>query len=567
MTSKLAPEHHRVVARTLGETNLSVKNAGLRLVGILMTGARRWSAISKPTSFAPAPFAMKLILPALLATLLPLAASSSAAPAPALAGSRPNIVFVLTDDQGYGDISAHGNPILQTPNLDRLHREGVRFTDFHVSPTCAPTRSALLTGRHEFKNGITHTILERERLAPGATTLAEALQSAGYRTGIFGKWHLGDEVAYRPDRRGFDETFTHGAGGIGQTYPGSCGDAPGNTYFNPAILHNGRFVRTSGYCTDVFVTQAMKWIGDQRRGTPFLAWISTNVPHAPLQVRPEDEARYTGKAPDANTAKYFGMLANLDDNVGLLLARLKELGIENDTLVVFMNDNGGTGGVKVFNAGMRGQKGTPWLGGTRASSFWRWPGHLTPADVPALAGHLDFFPTLAELAGVKLTPRAKAQIDGRSLVPLLANPRADWPDRTLVTHVGRWPVGTSPDEWKYKNGSIRNTRWQIVSIDGGREPKWQLFDLQADYGETKDVAAAHPEVIATLARSYDQWWSEARPLMVNEGAKGPKINPFKELYWQQFGGGPSEEDLRKMDPAKFGDGQPAARKGGRKAAK
>ena len=155
-------------------------------------------------------------------------------------------LFILTDDQGYGDISAHGNPILQTPNLDRLRAEGARFTDFHVSPTCSPSRSALITGRHEFKNGVTHTIFERERLTLDATTLPQVLQQAGYKTGIFGKWHLGDEAAYQPDRRGFDEVFIHGGGGIGQVYPGSCGDAPRNTYFNPTILHNGKFERTNG---------------------------------------------------------------------------------------------------------------------------------------------------------------------------------------------------------------------------------------------------------------------------------------------------------------------------------
>ena len=174
---------------------------------------------------------------------------------------KPNIIFILTDDQGYGDISAHGNPILKTPNLDRLHREGVRFTDFHVSPTCAPTRAALLTGRHEFRNGVTHTIAERERLAPDAITLPQVLRRAGYATGIFGKWHLGDEPAYQPRKRGFDEVFIHGAGGIGQSYPGSCGDAPGNRYFNPLILHNDKFEKTSGYCTDVFFKQALAWIG------------------------------------------------------------------------------------------------------------------------------------------------------------------------------------------------------------------------------------------------------------------------------------------------------------------
>jgi len=295
--------------------------------------------------------------------------ASAAAP---LIGSRPNIIFILTDDQGYGDISAHGNPFLKTPNMDRLYREGVRFTDFHVSPTCAPTRSALLTGRHEFKNGVTHTIYERERLTLKATTLAEVLKSAGYRTGIFGKWHLGDEPKYWPSRRGFDEVFIHGAGGIGQTYPGSCGDAPGNTYFNPAILDNGRFVRTEGYCTDVFFAQAMKWIDSVKGKQPFLAWISPNAPHAPLQVRPEDEARYAGKVANTNAAKFFGMIANIDDNIGRLLAKLAEWGIERETLVVFMNDNGTDGGMLAgYNAGMRGKKGTPWLGGTRAASFWR----------------------------------------------------------------------------------------------------------------------------------------------------------------------------------------------------
>ena len=177
-----------------------------------------------------------------------------------LAGARPNIIFILTDDQGYGDASVHGNPILKTQNLDRLHRESVRFTDFMVSPTCAPTRSALMTGRHEFRNGVTHTILERERMDPKATTIAQVLKSAGYTTGIFGKWHLGDEAEYRPSSRGFDETFIHGGGGIGQSYPGSCGDAPGNEYFDPAILHNNTFVVTQGYCTDVFFNQATTWI-------------------------------------------------------------------------------------------------------------------------------------------------------------------------------------------------------------------------------------------------------------------------------------------------------------------
>src|ERR1043165_5294807 len=199
----------------------------------------------------------------LLFLLLFLGLSLSAAP---LAGRKPNIIFILTDDQGYGDMSCHGHPVLRTPNMDRLHDEGVRFTDFHVSPTCSPTRSAVMTGRHEFRNGVTHTILERERLTLKATTLAQVLKSAGYRTGIFGKWHLGDEAEYQPNRRGFDEAFIHGAGGIGQTYAGSCGDAPGNSYFNPAILHNGTFEKTEGYCTDLFFSRALTWMDERRKG-------------------------------------------------------------------------------------------------------------------------------------------------------------------------------------------------------------------------------------------------------------------------------------------------------------
>jgi arylsulfatase A-like enzyme len=451
----------------------------------------------------------------------------------------PNIVFILTDDQGYGDLSCHGNPILKTPNLDRLHAQGVRFTDFHVSPTCAPTRSALMTGRHEFKNGVTHTILERERLTLSATTLAQVLKSAGYTTGIFGKWHLGDEPAYWPSRRGFDEMFVHGGGGIGQTFPGSCGDAPGNTYFDPAILHNGKFEKTTGYCTDVFFTQATSWINSVRGKGPFFCYIPTNAPHEPLQVPAEDEKLYAGKVKDPKVARFFGMIANIDSNVGKLLEALKAWGLEQDTLVVFMNDNGGTAGVSVFNAGMRGAKVTPWLGGTRASSFWRWPGTLKPGDVDVLAAHIDLLPTLAELAGAQLSDEVKAQVEGRSLLPLLKNPRAEWPERTLFTHVGRWPKGADPRDFKYRNCAVRTPRWHLVSIAKDGKKRWQLFDVKVDPGEKDDVADKHRTVVADLDAAYTKWWDDVQPFLVNEKAIGPKVNPFKELYWKQFGGGPA----------------------------
>ncbi len=471
----------------------------------------------------------------LLAVLLGLCASRAGA-ADSLAGRRPNLVFILTDDQGYGDLSAHGNPVLETPNLDRLHAEGVRFTDFHVSPTCSPTRAALLTGRHEFKNGVTHTILERERLTPQATTLAQVLKQAGYTTGIFGKWHLGDEPDRWPSNRGFDEMFIHGCGGIGQSFPGSCGDAPGNRYFDPVILHNGTFEKTKGYCTDVFFGEAERWIESVKdEGQPFFCYIPTNAPHAPLDVRPEDEARYQGKVKQPNQAKFFGMIANIDDNVGRLLDKLKELGLENDTLVVFMNDNGGTAGVSLYNAGMRGGKVTPWLGGTRASSFWRWPGVLEPADCDRLTAHIDFFPTIAEIAGAKLSDEVSQQVEGRSLAPLLVNPQAEWPDRTLFTHVGRWPKGAKVDDHKLAGCSVRTARWHLVSA-GAKQPKWELYDVQADPGERRDVSDQQADVVAKLNAEYDRWWTSLPPLLVNENAQPPAENPFKVLYRKQFGG-------------------------------
>ncbi len=481
------------------------------------------------------------------ALLLVLASASSLLAAESLAGRRPNILFILTDDQGYGDLSCHGNPVLKTPHLDRLHAEGRRFTDFHVSPTCAPTRSALLTGRHEFKSGVTHTILERERLSLKATTLAQILQSAGYATGIFGKWHLGDEAEYQPQRRGFDEVFIHGGGGIGQTYPGSCGDAPGNRYFDPAILHNGRFERTTGYCTDVFFEQAMKWIGHQNSRKPFFAFITPNAPHGPLDCPPEYENLYAGRVP-TNVAKFFGMIANIDDNVGRLLAQLKERGIERETLVIFMNDNGTASGAGVFNAGMRGQKGTPYLGGTRAASFWRWPGTLSPGDVPALAAHVDVFPTLAEIAGARMPSDVAAKLDGRSLVPLLQNTNSAWPDRFLITHVGRWAAGEVA-AGKYRNCSVRSPQYHLVSAGQGGGKQWQLFDVRHDPGEKRDVAAELPGVVREMEQVFDRWWLEILPCLDNEDAVGPKANPFKELYWKQFGGGPDEALLKAMDPA------------------
>lgn len=454
--------------------------------------------------------------------------SISAAP------TSPNIVIVMTDDQGYGDLGFTGNPILRTPNLDAFANESIRFTDFHASPTCAPTRAALMTGRHEFRSGVTHTIQERERLSLKATTLPQTLKSAGYTSGIFGKWHLGDEDEYQPGRRGFDEVFIHGAGGIGQTYPGSCGDAPDNSYFDPVIRHNGKFVKTKGYCTDVFFGQAIHWMDSRRKkNVPFLAYITPNTPHTPLDCPEEYIKRYEGKV-NTNTAKFFGMIENIDDNFGKLLTKLDEWKIADNTLVIFLTDNGTAGGSQIFNAGMRGRKGSQYEGGTRVPSFWRWPENFKGGrDCHALTAHLDIFPTLAQIAGAEIP--AKIKLDGRSLVPLLQNPAADWLDRFLFTHVGRWEKGKA-EESKYEKCAVRNARFQLVN-------NTELYDLKSDPGQKQNVIAEHPEVVAEMRRAYGQWWNEILPALENEDATGPKINPFKAAYWKQFGGGPKAESL------------------------
>jgi arylsulfatase A-like enzyme len=461
--------------------------------------------------------------------------------------AKPNIIFVMPDDVGYGDYACLGNPVIQTPAVDAFAKQSLLFTQFHVSPTCSPTRAALMSGRHEFKNGVTHTILERERLALSTFTLPQMLKTVGYTSGIFGKWHLGDEEAYRPESRGFDEVYIHGGGGIGQTFPGSCGDAPGNTNVDPALWHNGKWEKTKGYCTDLFFAQAIKWMNAQREAKqPFFAYIPLNAAHGPHVLPKEYYEHYLGKeGVDEETAKFFGMIENVDTNFGAMLKQLEEWGIADNTLVIYTNDNGGTAGKKIFNAGMNGGKGTPYQGGTRAPCFVRWPAGKIPAgaECAALSAHLDIFPTLVEITGAKLSPEVQKQVEGRSLLPLLKNPKSEWADRTLVHHVGRWAHGQA-SESKYAECSIQNSRFTLVNNE-------ELYDLQNDPGESKNVIADHPEVVTQLRAAYDQWWDEVQPLLVNEHVTDvPHINPLKALYWKQFGGEPDEAMLKKMDPSK-----------------
>lgn len=481
---------------------------------------------------------VKLFLHCLLGLIMTGVASADSA--------KPNIILLMPDDVGYGDYACLGNPVIKTPAVDAFRKQGLLLSQFHTSPTCSPCRSALMSGRHEFKNGVTHTILERERMSLKTFTLPQMLKTVGYTTGIFGKWHLGDEEAYRPENRGFDEVYIHGGGGIGQTFPGSCGDAPGNTNIDPALWHNGRFEKTQGYCTDLFFAQAIDWMNEKRASKqPFFAYIPLNAAHAPLVVPKSCYEHYLGM-PGVNqeAAKFLGMIENIDTNFGKLLAKLKDWGIEDNTLVIYLgSDNGGTVGTRIFNAGMRAGKGTPYQGGTRVPCIVRWPAGGVPAGTESkgLSAHLDLFPTLAEITGASLSVEVKNQVEGRSLVSILKNPKAEWPDRMLVHHVGRWPKGRA-EEWKYTNCAIQNSRFTLVANK-------ELYDLTSDPGETRNVIDEHPEVVAELRKAYESWWSEVKPLLVNEDAVGPKINPMKELYWKQFGGGPDQVLLKRMDPA------------------
>ena len=478
-------------------------------------------------------------------------------------GSKPNIILVMPDDLGYGDYACLGNPITHTPSVDAFKKQSLLFTQFHVSPTCSPCRSALMSGRHEFKNGVTHTILERERMNLKTFTLPQMLKTVGYTSGIFGKWHLGDEEPYRPENRGFDEVYIHGGGGIGQTFPGSCGDAPDNTNINPALWHNGKWEKTTGYCTDLFFTQAIKWIDAKRVAKqPFFAYIPLNAAHGPWVVPKEYYQQYLGKpGVSEDVAKFFGMLENIDTNFGALLAKLREWGIEDNTLVIYLgSDNGGFAeACKIFNAGMKGSKVTPYQGGTRSPGFYRWPAGGIPAgaECDALSAHLDLFPTLAEITGATLTAEVKQQVEGRSLLPLLKNPKAEWADRTLVHHVGRWATGKAAES-KYTKCAIQNSRFTLVNNK-------ELYDLKADPGETKNVIAEHPEVVADLRATYERWWTDVQPMLINENVVGPKMNPMKEIYWKQFGGGPDEALLKRMDPKSAPSGEESQAQKKRKA--
>ncbi len=406
-------------------------------------------------------------------------------------GKRPNVVLILTDDQGYGDLACLGNPIIKTPNLDKLHKQSVRLTNFHVDPTCSPTRSALMTGRYSSRTGVWHTVMGRSILRRDEVTLANLFAATGYRTGLFGKWHLGDNYPYRPQDRGFDEVLTLGGGGIGNTP-----DAWGNNYFDDTLRHNGVLQKYKGYCTDVFYDAALQFI-ERNKKEPFFCYIPSNAPHAPYNVADKYSKPYLDQGVPAPRAQFFGMITNIDENVGRLLARLRELGLEDNTIVIFMTDNGTAVGPNIgrgFNAGMRGFKGSEYDGGHRVPCFIRWPGHIPAGkDVATLTAHIDILPTLADLCRLKRPE--KVHCDGRSLVPLLTG-IGGWQARTLFVHSQRID---HPEKWR--KSAVMTDRWRLIN---GTE----LYDMPADPGQKSDVAKMHPQTVADLRAAYDGWWAD-----------------------------------------------------------
>ena len=413
------------------------------------------------------------------------------------AAEPPNVILILTDDQGYGDLSCHGNPVLKTPYLDKLHGESIRLTDFHVSPMCTPTRGELMTGRAALRNGAYCACSGRTFMRRELATLAEIFADNGYQTGMFGKWHLGDNYPHRPQDRGFDRAVFHLGWGITSTP-----DYWNNDYFDD-YFRDGRTVKQyPGYCTDVWFQEATKWIRQCRKSAkPLFAYISTNAPHGPFFAPEKYKRPY--KHLDSDAAGFFAMIANLDENVARLDAMLTDLGMRDNTVFIFMTDNGGTGGIKVYNAGMRGAKASLYEGGHRVPCFIRWPrGGLRPAgDVDDLLHSTDFLPTLVELCGLK-TPN-EARFDGVSFVPLLkGRAQPELTERMLVVQYG----GLDPSQPQRWDSAVLWNRWRLVKGD-------ELYDLDGDPGQTENVAGGHPDVVRKMRAHYDAWWQEVAPTL------------------------------------------------------
>ncbi len=401
--------------------------------------------------------------------------------------AQPNILIVMSDDQGMGDFGCHGHPFLKTPNLDKLHGRSVRFTDFHSAPMCTPTRGQLMTGLDAVRNGATSVTGGRAFLRPGLLTLPELLRRLGYATGLFGKWHLGDNYPHRPLDRGFDVAKYHLGWGM------TAAPEFEGKYMDGRYFHNTQEKKFKGYMTDFWFDEAMAWMKEcQGKQKPFFCYLPTNAPHGPHVVPEKFAAPYK----DKKAANFFGMIANLDENMGRLAEFLQKSGLDENTIVIFMTDNGGTSGVPFFNAGLRAGKTTFYDGGHRVPCWVSWPaGKLgMPRDLETAAQMQDLLPTLAELVGGEIPEK----LDGASLAGLLRGTQTDFPDRMLVVQYSRDALR------KYESCVIWN-HWRLVL---GKE----LYDVKADRAQKNDLALKHPDVAAKLKAHYEKWWKDLEPL-------------------------------------------------------
>jgi len=408
--------------------------------------------------------------------LAPVSACRSLAQNSDGAARLPNVLLIMTDDQGWGDVHSHGNAQIDTPVADRLAAEGARFERFFVCPVCAPTRAGLLTGRYHLRTGTHGVTRGYETMRSEEVTVAEVLEKAGYATGCFGKWHNGAHYPHHPNGQGFGEFLGFCAGHW-------------NNYFDTTLDHNGQPVETKGYISDVLTDAACRFIESNRR-RPFFCYVPYNAPHGPFQVPDKYFDKYKARGLDDQLACIYGMCENLDDNVGRLLRLLDELEVRDNTIVFFLTDNGPNS--DRFNGGMKGRKGSVDEGGVRVPLFVRWPGRIeSGTEIPQIAAHIDLFATIVDLCELEM-PATLSQ-DGISLAPLLQGRTQDWPDRMLFTF--RSPGGTTAEML----GAVRTQRWRAVK----RRRAWQLYDMSADPGQTRDVAAAEPERLASLRRAYE----------------------------------------------------------------
>ena len=423
---------------------------------------------------------------------------------------RPNVILILTDDQGYGDMSCHGNTVLKTPHIDRLHEQSVRLTDFHVDPMCAPTRAALMTGRYSARTGVWSTLNGCYIPRREERTLGHMFADGGYATAMFGKWHLGDSYPYGAEHRGFQHVVRHGAGVVGE-----IPDAWNNNYYDDTYLKNGEWKKYKGFCTDIWFDECMDYVKAQK-GKPFFCYLAVNAPHGPFNSHEKYFQPYLDAGVPEKRARFYGLIANIDENIGRLMDFLEKENMVDDTILIFMGDNGtamgagirGNGMVKDgFNAGMRGKKTMPYEGGHRNAFFVPWPagGIGSGRDVAALSAHFDLMPTLAELCGIGVP---KAKLDGVSLVKQLKGSDGKCPERTLVVHNMQLV-----EPKKYKDYAVMSDQWRLVSR--GVSPEVELFNYAADPGQQTDVAERYPEVVERLMGAYDQWWDDMIPNFEN----------------------------------------------------